>query len=109
MSAVVTRKGKVLQDPPFVQKLLNDSRFAWIWLVLRVWVGYQWISASLHKWSSPAWVQTGDALKGFWTSAVAIPESGSPAIHSEALSPSPFFIGIFTSYFSTIARAVHLL
>ncbi len=80
MSAVITRKGKVLQDPPFVHKLLNDSRFAWLWLVLRVWVGYQWISASLHKWSNPAWVQTGDALKGFWTSAIAIPDGGRPAI-----------------------------
>lgn len=80
MSAVITRKGKVLQDPPAVHKLLNDTRFAWLWLVLRVWVGYQWISASMHKLGSPAWMQTGDALKGFWTSAVAIPASGSPAI-----------------------------
>jgi thiosulfate dehydrogenase [quinone] large subunit len=81
MAAVVTRNGKVLQDPPFVQKLLNDPRAAWLWLPLRIWVGYQWISASLHKLSSPAWMQTGDALKGFWTGAVAIPQTGSPAIH----------------------------
>lgn len=80
MAAVVTRTGKVLQDPPFVQKLLNDPRAAWLWLPLRIWVGYQWISASLHKLSSPAWMQTGDALKGFWTGAVAIPQTGSPAI-----------------------------
>jgi thiosulfate dehydrogenase [quinone] large subunit len=81
MAAVVTRKGQVLQDPPFVQKLLNDPRAAWIWLPLRIWVGYQWISASLHKLGSPAWMQTGAALKGFWAGAVAVPESGSPAIH----------------------------
>lgn len=80
MAAVVTRTGKVLQDPPFVQKLLNDPRAAWLWLPLRIWLGYQWISASLHKLSSPAWMQTGDALKGFWTGAVAIPQTGSPAI-----------------------------
>ncbi|MCB0156899.1 MAG: hypothetical protein KDD83_02120, partial [Caldilineaceae bacterium] len=29
---------------------------------------------------NPAWVQTGDALKGYWSGAVAIPDSGRPAI-----------------------------
>ncbi len=80
MAAVVTRKGQVLQDPPLVQKILNDPRAAWIWLPLRIWVGYQWISASLHKLGNPAWMQTGEALKGFWTGAVAIPDGAKPAI-----------------------------
>jgi thiosulfate dehydrogenase [quinone] large subunit len=80
MAAIVTRKGKVLQDPPLVQKLLNDPRAAWLWLPLRIWVGYQWISASMHKLGNPAWMQTGEALKGFWTGAVAIPAGGKPAI-----------------------------
>jgi thiosulfate dehydrogenase [quinone] large subunit len=80
MAAVVTRKGQVLQDPPLVQKILNDPRAAWLWLPLRIWVGYQWISASLHKLGNPAWMQTGEALKGFWTGAVAIPDGAKPAI-----------------------------
>jgi thiosulfate dehydrogenase [quinone] large subunit len=53
---------------------------AWVWLVLRVWLGYKWIDAAIHKIDNPAWVQTGEALKGFWTGAVAIPEGGRPAI-----------------------------
>lgn len=80
MAAVVTRKGQILQDPPFVQKILNDPRAAWLWLPLRIWIGYQWISASLHKLGNPAWMQTGEALKGFWAGAVAIPDGGRPAI-----------------------------
>jgi thiosulfate dehydrogenase [quinone] large subunit len=80
MAAIVTRKGQVLQDPPLVQKILNDPRAAWFWLPLRIWVGYQWISASLHKLGNPAWMQTGEALKGFWAGAVAIPDGGKPAI-----------------------------
>ena len=80
MTNIVTRKGRIVRDPLFVQKLLNDTRFSWLWLVLRLWVGYKWIDAALHKIDNPAWVQTGEALKGFWTGAVAIPETGRPAI-----------------------------
>ena len=80
MEQIITRKGKVVQDPPIVKKLLNSPQAAWLWLVLRIWLGYKWIDAALHKIDSPAWVETGDALKGFWTGAVAIPEGGRPPI-----------------------------
>jgi thiosulfate dehydrogenase [quinone] large subunit len=80
MVSVVTRKGEVVQDPPFVQKLLSDPRAGWLFLPLRIWLGYQWIQASLHKIGSPDWVVTGNALKGFWAGAVAIPATGHPAI-----------------------------
>jgi thiosulfate dehydrogenase [quinone] large subunit len=80
MRQITTRKGTIVQDPPLAQTLFNDTRMSWLWLVLRVWLGYKWIDAALHKINEPAWVQTGDALKGFWTGAVAIPETGRPAI-----------------------------
>ena len=80
MSNVVTRKGEVVQDPPFVQKFLSDPRVGWLFVLPRVWLGYQWFQASLHKISSPDWVVSGNALKGFWTGAVAIPAKGNPAI-----------------------------
>ncbi len=80
MKQIITRKGTVVQEPNFIHTLFNDTRMAWVWLVLRVWLGYKWVDAALHKIDNPAWVETGDALKGFWTGAVAIPESGRPAI-----------------------------
>jgi thiosulfate dehydrogenase [quinone] large subunit len=80
MSNVITRKGEIVQDPPFLQKFLSDPRASWLFLPLRVWLGYQWVTASLHKLSSPDWMVTGNALKGFWTGAVAIPAKGNPAI-----------------------------
>ena len=80
MSTIMNRKGELLQDPPFVQKLFGDTRAAWFWLVLRLWLGYQWIEAASHKIGNPAWVQTGEALKGFWANQVAIPEAGRPLI-----------------------------
>ncbi len=76
----LTTHNQEIQDPPLARFLFSDKRTAWLWLILRVWLGAQWIDASLHKISDPAWVQTGAALKGFWTNAVKIPETGRPAI-----------------------------
>jgi thiosulfate dehydrogenase [quinone] large subunit len=72
MASVVTRKGEVVQDPPFVTKFLSDPRAGWVFLLLRVWLGYQWLTAGLHKVEDAGWMQTGASLKGFWTGAVAI-------------------------------------
>ncbi|MEZ4728732.1 MAG: DoxX family membrane protein [Caldilineaceae bacterium] len=83
MSAVLNRKNQQLQDPPFARFLFADTRAAWFWLLVRVWLGWEWIDASLHKINNPAWVQTGEAVKGFWTNAVAIPEVGRPPITFE--------------------------
>lgn len=80
MANVVTFRGKVLQDPPLVQRILNDPRAGWLWFLPRLWLGWQWIQAAEHKIFNPAWVNGGDALKGFWSNAVAVPEGGRPAI-----------------------------
>ncbi len=75
MSAITNRKGEMLQDPPLVQKLLTDPRAAWLWVLPRIWLGYQWFDAAMHKVGNPAWVQTGEALKGYWLNAVKIPDA----------------------------------
>lgn len=75
MATLFARKGSVVQDPPLAKFLFNDPRSAWLWLALRVWLGWQWIEAALHKISDPKWVQTGEALKGFWLNAVKIPDA----------------------------------
>jgi len=80
MRNIVTRKGAAIQDPPFVQTLLNDTRFSVLWLVLRLWLGYQWLSSGLGKLGNPAWTETGAALKGFWSGIVVVPADGRPAI-----------------------------
>ena len=77
---VLTRRGQVLEAPSIIETLFNDKRFSILWLVVRLWLGWQWVEASLHKITSPAWMQTGDALKGFWTAAVQIPAEGRPPI-----------------------------
>jgi thiosulfate dehydrogenase [quinone] large subunit len=80
-SIIRNRKGEVVQDPPFVQKLTSHPLAGLlIWLPLRLYLGYQWIEAGLHKIEDVNWVGTGEALMGYWQRAVAIPETGRPAI-----------------------------
>ena len=78
--AVKTERGTVLQDPPLAQFLFSDTRFAVVWLVVRVLLGWGWLSAGLDKLSDPAWMQTGEALKGFWAKAVEVPATGRPPL-----------------------------
>lgn len=74
------RQHRVIEDPKFIRVLFNDVRFSVLWLAVRVWLGWQWIDSATHKIGVPAWTETGEALKGYWERAVAIPESGRPPI-----------------------------
>jgi thiosulfate dehydrogenase [quinone] large subunit len=66
-------RDKVYEDPEFVRTLFSTARFAWLWTIIRVWLGYQWIQAASHKIGDAAWVGGGAGLKGFWEHAVAVP------------------------------------
>lgn len=77
---VTTKRGTIVEDPPFARMLFSDTRFAWVWVVIRVLLGLSWLDAASHKLSDPGWMQTGEALKGFWERIVVIPEQGRPAI-----------------------------
>ncbi|NLN28310.1 MAG: DoxX family membrane protein [Firmicutes bacterium] len=67
-------------DPPYVQTLFGSARFAWLWTLVRLYVGWAWLTAGWDKVGNPAWVQTGAAVRGFWTQAVAVPETGRAPI-----------------------------
>lgn len=70
-----------LTDPPLVTALFNSVYMSWLWLVIRLYLGYTWITSGWGKVSNPAWIQTGEALKGFWERAIIIPEAPArPAI-----------------------------
>jgi thiosulfate dehydrogenase (quinone) large subunit len=76
------RPGEIfIPDPPIVRALLNNTRWSWIWLLARLYVGYSWLSAGWGKIGSPAWMETGFALRGFWDRAVAVPDPpASPVV-----------------------------
>jgi thiosulfate dehydrogenase [quinone] large subunit len=74
------RQGGIqIPDPPFAQALFQSTRFSWLWLVLRLYLGYSWLTSGWGKINNPAW-GSGAPLRGFWQNAVSVPESGRPAI-----------------------------
>ncbi len=80
---VADPQGRVLiQDPPIARFLFQGTVAAWMWLVVRVWVGYQFFDAGLHKFQTAAWMDgSGAGILGFWKGAVAIPAApAKPAI-----------------------------
>ena len=81
MSSIVTKRGTIVEDPPVARFLFGDTRImAWVWLVVRVLIGLEWVNAASHKIGSAAWMETGEALKGYWANAVAIPATGHAPI-----------------------------
>lgn len=45
---------------------------AWLWLIVRVYVGWEWLVAGWAKVNNPAWVgsEAGGAMKGFLSGAL---------------------------------------
>ena len=70
------------EDSPVAKALFGDVRFAWIWLLLRLYAGYEWISAGWEKLNSPAWTgsQSGTAMTGFVKGALAQTGGAHPAV-----------------------------
>lgn len=71
---------QTIPDPPFARWLWGSTSLSWLWLAVRVYVGWQWLTAGWEKFNNPQWITTGLALKGFWERAVATPATGSPPI-----------------------------
>jgi thiosulfate dehydrogenase (quinone) large subunit len=60
------REAIVLEEPPLAKLLFADTRLAWLWLPLRLFLGWEWLDAGLHKYSDPGWMTGGTALMKFW-------------------------------------------
>ena len=78
-----------VEGPAFSRFLFSNTQAAYLWLPIRLFVGFAWLEAGWHKlaptngvWGA-GWLDGGTALKGFWTGAVAIPETGRPPIAFE--------------------------
>jgi thiosulfate dehydrogenase [quinone] large subunit len=72
-----------VSEPGLARWLFGDPRSAWLWLALRLYIGWEWFNAGREKlWpaSGPSWLSNGDGLKGYWARAVAVPTDGHPPI-----------------------------
>lgn len=98
-NTIAIRPGEATQipEPPIARFLFADTRMAWLWLVVRLYVGYQWLTAGLEKLTGhdytigasfgkatgAPWVfdpHAGVALKGFIMGALAQANGPYPAV-----------------------------
>ncbi|MEK7109076.1 MAG: TQO small subunit DoxD [Patescibacteria group bacterium] len=62
-----------IERSAFAYFFTADTRSSWLWLVVRLYVGYEWLLAGWEKVQNPAWVgdNAGAALNGFIQGALA--------------------------------------
>jgi thiosulfate dehydrogenase [quinone] large subunit len=79
-----------VEGPAFTRFLFSNTRAGLLWLPIRLFVGFSFLEAGLHK-LFPAgkaigagWLDGGASLLGYWQGAAAIPEAPArPAITFE--------------------------
>lgn len=78
------RPNQRFEDPPIAKALFGDTRWAWIWLILRLYAGYEWITAGVEKLQSPAWVgsKAGTAMTGFVQGALSKTGGAHPTVQA---------------------------
>ncbi|MFO7262608.1 MAG: DoxX family protein [Bacillaceae bacterium G1] len=57
----------IIPENPVSRFLFSSTRSAWIWLIIRLYVGYTWLMAGIHKVGADAWTgaNAGKAVEGF--------------------------------------------
>ena len=84
------------EEPKFARFLFASPAAAWIWLVARVWLGYQWLHAGWEKvtgtesgwhlaFTHDSWLRTSAGLKGF--AGFALTNAKGP--HAARTTPAP--------------------
>lgn len=78
MENQVRGKEIIIPENPVSRYLFSSTRSAWIWLIIRLYLGYSWVTAGWGKINNPAWVgeNAGTAVQGFIKGALAKAEGG---------------------------------
>ncbi len=68
----------IIPENPLSSFLFSDTRSAVIWLFIRLYVGYAWLTAGWGKVTSDAWTgeNAGAAINGFVSGAIAKSQEG---------------------------------
>lgn len=63
-------------------KIFRDKRFSILWTILRIWLGYEWLTAGIEKVTGQGWVgsKAGTAITGFLKGALAKATGDHPLV-----------------------------
>jgi len=96
-----------IEDPPLARALFSEPRYAWIWLIVRLYVGWQWFSEGLDKVRTPAWggAQAGTFLATWINRALTKTQGAHPDVQgwygaflAHVVLPNAAFFSVLVSY-----------
>ena len=70
MARTVSDQSSQITDPPITRFLFSDTRMAWVWLIVRLYMAYTWLTSGWGKLTGTGWMDGGASLKGYWVSAL---------------------------------------
>ena len=103
---------------PWIENLFTNKCLSWIWLIVRVYVGYEWIVAGWGKIMGGAWVgaNAGGPLQGFLTGALAKTAGAHPDVAgwyayfvSHVVMPHVFFFSHMVAIGEVLVGAALIL
>jgi thiosulfate dehydrogenase [quinone] large subunit len=71
-----------IPEPPLATFLFANTKLSYLWLVVRVYIGWEWLVAGWAKVTSPVWTGNlaGTALSGFLKGAMAKTAGAHPDV-----------------------------
>ena len=82
MSDTPTYAPTQIPEPPLARFLWADTRIAWFWLIVRVYVGWEWLVAGWGKVQDPNWFgpSAGASITGFVNGALQKTQGSHPDV-----------------------------
>ncbi len=74
----------IIDEPPISRLVFADTRSSWVWLIIRIYVGWQWLYAGWEKIIGGGWIGTnaGPALNGFLQGALSKSTGAHPDVQT---------------------------
>ncbi len=103
---VIDARGQTLiQDPPIARFFFQSTITSVLWLAVRLYVGYDFLIAGWHKFTTPAWMDgSGSGIIGFWKGAL-----GTTASYVIVFGELAVGVGLILGAFVGLAAAGGLL
>ena len=100
-----------LEQSPVAHFFFQSTKSAPFWLIVRLYVGYEWIMGSMEKLANPAWFGTGagSALQGFLQGAFAKAGGAHPDVQTWYVSFLQGFVMPHLTLFSNMVAVGELL
>lgn len=78
----LTMKNKTISNPPVARLVFENTKSAWFWLLVRLYVGWAWLQAGFNKVGESTWTgeNAGTAVKGFVSGALGKTSGAHPDV-----------------------------